>query len=280
MRIQQEVEQQRELEQQRKIRDNASTVKKPKAKAYPRANIAFKCNYCDGGQSAIQVGFDGVCSDKLIRNNIEVENRTWCSAEDCACLQYLNKEISRKDLDLLCADGGFVCYESQMLRDWKAMAGVVQNGENKGKPMKLNQVQANSLCVLTTRDPQSKEEERYVFAIFLVDETYEGDGYDAGYVSTKLPYKIKLSPNEAHSLLFWNYHANDNKAETAAWNSGLHRYFEDEQAAQILRDIVKIKIGTADEQLAADFYEHFCRINGIDADAIGEPSGALLLNSN
>jgi hypothetical protein len=57
----------------------------------------------------------------------------------------------------------------------------------------------------------------------------------------------------------------------------LHRYFEDEQAAQILRDIAKIKVGTTDEQLAADFYEHFCKINGVDASAIGEPSGALRL---
>jgi hypothetical protein len=167
-----------------------------------------------------------------------------------------------------------------MLRDWKAMAGVVQNGENKGKPMKLNQVQANSLCVLTTRDPQSKEEERYIFAIFLVDETYEGDGHEEGYVSTKSQYKIKLSPTEAHSLLFWNYHTNDNKPETTAWNSGLHRYFEDEQAAQILREIANIKAGTPDEHLAAEFYEHFCKINGVDIAAIGEPQGALRFNNN
>jgi hypothetical protein len=172
LRIQQEVERKRELEQQQSIRNFASQAKRSKIKVYPRFNIAFKCNFCDGGQSSRQVGFDGVCSDKLIHNNIEVENRTWCSAEDCACLHYLNNEITRKDLDALCTGDGLVCYESQMLRDWRALAGVVQNGDNKGKPMKLNQVQANSLCVLTTRDPQSKEEERYVFAVFLVDETY------------------------------------------------------------------------------------------------------------
>ena len=43
-----------------------------------RPNIAFKCNYCDGGASDKSVGFNGVCSDAVIYNNIDVEHRTWC----------------------------------------------------------------------------------------------------------------------------------------------------------------------------------------------------------
>jgi hypothetical protein len=270
-----ETEQKREMEQQQKIRAIESRTKKPKIKTYPRANIAFKCNFCDGGKSDKQVGFNGVCSDKLIYNNIAVEKRTWCTADECPCLQYYNRALTRRDLDEQCKNGGFVCYESQMLRDWKALAGVVQNGKNKGKPMKLKNVKANSLCVLTTRDPQSIEENRYIFAVFLVDETYEGDGHEEGYVSTNSQYKMILSPKEAHSLLFWNYHANENKPEVAVWSSGLHRYFEDEQAAQILRDIAKIKASTDKGQLAIDFYEYFCKINGVDSSTIGEPCGAF-----
>lgn len=168
-----------------------------KKKLYPRANIAFKCNFCDGGQSDIQIGYDGICSDPVIYNNIKVENRTWCNSDESACRKYLIGEITRQELDALCKDDGFVCYESQMLRNWKALAGIVQTGENKGKPMRLNQVQPNSLCILTTRDPESTESERYIFAAFLVDETYEGDGKDEGYVTTRSEYKIKLTPKEA-----------------------------------------------------------------------------------
>lgn len=146
-------------------------------------------------------------------------------------------------------------WETYMVEQiWKAMAGIVQHGENKGKPMKLNQVQTNSLCVLTTRDPRSKEEDRYIFAVFLVDDSYEGDGRDEGYVSTTSEYKIKLTPTEARSLLFWNYHANDNHPEVAVWSSGLHRYFQDEQAVQILRDIAIIKRGTDEEVLSERFF--------------------------
>jgi hypothetical protein len=240
-----------------------------------RANIAFKCNFCDGGQSDEQIGFNGVCSDDLIHNNIVIEKRTWCNSEDCPCLHYHSGDMTREELDSMCKDDGFVCYESQMLREWKTMAGIVQNGENKGKPMKLNQVQTNSLYVLTTRDPRSKEEDRYIFAVFLVDDTYEGDGRDEGYVSTTSEYKIKLNPTEAHFLLFWNYHVNDNQPEVAVWSSGLHRYFEDEQAVQILRNIAKIKKGTDVEVLSERFLQHFCRINGVNLSTVKGLSRAL-----
>ncbi|MBX4272110.1 hypothetical protein [Clostridium estertheticum] len=224
-----------EVEQQNQIqRSNSDIHIKVKARVYPRANIAFKCNFCDGGHSDEQVGFNGDCSDDVIRNNIELEKRTWCSSDDCACGQYLKCDITRSELEDVCNNGGFVCYESQMLRDWKALAGIVQTGERKGQPMKLNKVQNNSLCVLTTRDPISIESEIYIFGIFLVDETYEGDNQDEGYVTTKSKYRIKLYPKEAHKMLFWNYHANDNQPEVPVWSSGLHRYFEDEQAIQIL----------------------------------------------
>ena len=251
---------------------------KGKPKNIQRANIAFKCNYCDGGKSDAQIGFNGVCSDPVIHNNINIEKRTWCSVDYCACYKYLQGEITRKELDHECLDGGFVCYESQMLRDWKALAGIVQSGERKGEPMKLHMVQRNSLCVLTTRDPDSVETNRYIFALFLVDETYEGDSHDEGYVTTSSPYKIKLSPAEAHKMLFWNYHANNNQPHKALWSSGLHRYFDDCEAVQILQDVSKLKVNTVDEKLAADFLTHFIRINKIDEDAVLEKNGANMVN--
>lgn len=259
---------------QQKLTATGKTQSTSKNK-YKRANIAFKCNYCDGGKSDIQIGFEGVCSDEMIYNNIKIQNKTWCSSDDCACLHYLNHEISRKELDENCINGGFVCYESQMLRDWKALAGIFKNGERKGEPMKLQQVQRNSLCVLTTRTPEMAEKNRIIFAIFWVDDIYEGDNKEEGYVSAKPKYKIKLSPEEATGLLFWNYHSNGNKANIPAWSSGLHRYFEDDVAVQILRDISKIKKGSDQERLSMEFLDEFCRVNGIDKNNVGDPNGAL-----
>lgn len=262
-------------EEERQNLLNLKQENKRNIKIYPRANIAFKCNYCDGGRSESQVGFNGICSDRMIKNNIEIEKRTWCNSLDCECLDYLEGRINRRQLDDIHNTGGYVCYESQMLRDWKALAGIVQRGERAGQPMKLHKVQSNSLCVLTSRMPETKEEERFIFAVFLIDDSYEGDNREEGYVSTKSKYKLKLTPKEAEGFLFWDYHANNNKPEVATWSSGLHRYFEDIQAIQILKDILMIKKGTEDQDLAEEFLKYFSKINNIDIHSIPEKNGAL-----
>ena len=264
--------------EQEKIRQSIEGDKrvKVKGKTVTRTNIAFKCNFCDGGHSKDQIGFMGVCSDAIIHNNIEIEKRTWCSSKDCVCRQYFDGQITRRDLESIYENLGFVCYESQMFKNWKASAGVVQTGEKKGQPMKLNQVQNNSLCVLTTRDPNSTEEARYIFGVFLVDETYEGDSRDEGYVSTQSKYRIKLTPGQAHKMLFWNYHINGNSPKSVAWSSGLHRYIESVEAIQIVKDIALLKKGTSDEALANELLNSLARINNIDLNAVPQKNGALL----
>lgn len=263
------------LTKQAYAKHKATTTRKKKNSRVSRPNIAFKCNYCDGGKSAESIGFNGICSDNVIRYNIEVEQRTWCSSEECACCDYLYGYITGKELDAKFENGGSVCYESQMLRDWRAFAGIIQNGERKGQPMRLNNVQPNSLCILTTREPYSTEAERIIFAVFLIDDTYSGDNKEEGFVSTQSKFKIMLSPKEAKKMLFWRYHANDNHPEKEAWSSGLHRYLTDSQAVQVLRDIAKLKKNTKDSELASEFLETFCKINAINIEDVGEPSGVL-----
>lgn len=243
-----------------------------------RQNIAIKCNYCNGGCTPKQIGYDGVCTDDIIRYNIEVEHRNWCTQPDSYCMQYYQGELSREDLDSLCEDGGWVCYESQMLREWRAMAGMYTSGEKKGEPMKLRKVQNNSLAVLTTREPGTSEDQRIIFAVFLVDECDEGNTKDEGYVTTTSKFKIKLSATESHKLRFWKYHANDKDPSVPAWASGLHRYFSDEEAAQILFDVARIKHGTPEEKLAKEFFEYFCITNKVDLTQLEKPKGALVIS--
>lgn len=92
---------------------------------------------------------------------------------------------------------GFVCYESQMLRSWAAFAGYAHTKENYQKPMKLNKIQINSLAILTTREPYALEKDRFVFGVFIVDEAYEGDNREQGYVTTSSKYKLSLSLDDA-----------------------------------------------------------------------------------
>ena len=249
---------------------------KGKVKKVERANIAFKCNYCDGGATPDSIGFNGICSDESIKYNIEKAKHVWCSNPDGACRQYRDRKISRNELCDRLKDGGSVCYESTMLRDWKASAGLVQAGIDRGKPMRLLKVQANSLAILTTREPYDTDDKRFIFAVFLVDESFEGDARDEGYVTTNSNWKIALTPHEAHKMLFWNYYANENAPENIKFGSGLHRYISDEQAVQILKDIIEIKKEPSEKRFAQEFLQHFCTINGIAANDVPSPNGALL----
>lgn len=183
--------------------------------------------------------------------------------------------MTRKELDTKHQEGEFVCHESQMLEKWTAAAGV-----NKGTRKKLKRVQPDSLCILTTRDQLDKgEDERYIFAAFIIDKTFEGDTQREGFVSASSEYKIKLSQKEAHLMPFWNYHSNESQSARAFWGSGLYRYVSNTQAAQILRDIVKIKKGTSEEELANRIFEHFCKINHIDIHILPKSKGALQLKA-
>ena len=243
--------------------------KKKTPRTIERSNVAFKCNYCDGGSAEKCVGYKGVCSDAMIHYNIETAKHIWCGS-DSPCKKYLDGEISRSELETR-----FACYESTMLVEWKASAGIVQNGDDKGKPMKLLKVQNNSLCVLTTRLPGSTDDTRFIFAVFLVDESYEGDGREEGYVTNHSKWRIELTPYEARKMLFWNYYVNKNAREKIVFGSGLHRYLDDIQAAQILRDIVAVKEDAVGKKLATDFFQHFCYVVGIDENDIPACAGAL-----
>ncbi len=245
-------------------------------KKVARANIAFKCNFCDGGCSKNNIGYMGVCSDGMIDYNIEVAHHNWCCSKDAPCTQYYNGDITRAELESIMQDGGFVCYESQMLTNWKAFAGYALTKENYQRPMTLPKVQTHSLCVLTTRLPETSETDRFIFAVFLVDETFEGDNRTEGYVTTSSKYRLSFSMEEAQHLKYWNYYVNSNNPENISWGQGLHRYIDDVQASQILRDIVELKKGTKDEALAVEFLDCFLQINGLEKSDIPKNNGALV----
>ena len=256
--------------------DQEELLRMSKGKVSKRANVAFKCNYCDGGQSDEQFGYNGVCSDSIIRLNIETEKKSGCGEETCLCAQYLSGAISDRDtLVKQYEDGDYLCDESRILRDWAIFPGIVQKGTRKGEAMKLQQVQTNSLCVLTTRETGMKEADRFIFAVFLVTKQADNRKDLDGRITTSSEFRIKLSPSEAKNLLYWTFHENTKDPNKAVWGQGLHRYFENEEAAQILYAIRELKKGSEEEELSAKFFQYFCEINNLDSSVLAEPHGAL-----
>ncbi len=238
-------------------------------------NLAFKCNYNNGGRNEKRIGFFGVCSDDVIWHNIEVEKRVWCTQPECPCMRYYQGLITRKELDEKFDIGNSVCIESDQLRSWRTSAGMHHNGPRKGLAMKLLHAGKDCLAVLTTRFPGEKEQDRVIFAVFLVDDFYEGNDREDGFVTAKPVYRISLNLGESRGMLFWRYFANANDPARPAWSSGLHRYITDTESVQILRDIARIKKDTMDKALAGDFLKHYCQLHGMDPESVPEPSGAL-----
>ena len=237
------------------------------------SNLAFKCNRCDGGRSEDCVGFRGVCSDQMIFYNIGRAQHVWCGGNS-RCRQYYDRKITRKQLD---EESDFICYEARMLLDWKCQAGSVETGIDSGKLKTLRNVREGSLAVMTTRDPDTADYSRYIFGVFLIDEYFEGDQEECGYVAGHSKWRIELKPDEARQVLFWNYYVNKNAPEKMVFGSGLFRYLSDVKAAQILRDIVRVKQDAEEKAFAEEFYNHFCGLTGIDGDSLPEPRGALRL---
>ncbi len=242
-------------------------------KAPDRSNVAFKCNYCDGGKNTKAVGFKGLCSDEMINYNVSKAKNLWCSSPESQCYKYWQGDITRQELDAIYNDGGLICYESQMLKSWRAYAGIIQSGRNKGKSIRMSSVRPHSLALLTTRLPNVKDDERFIFAVFLVDEN-TGSNWDEGYVEAGPKYRMVLSPDEARQLKFWDYSYNPKKPTRNVFGSGLHRYLTDEQAAQVLKAIYEIKRSTGEEKKAKDFLDFYCKIKGINAANIHLPNGA------
>ena len=250
------------------IEEAKSNLKSPRAgrgkKANNRRNIAFKINYCDGGQTPDHIGFTGICSDELIEYNVKKEKYPDCSHSDGPCYQYLNIHRDRKKIDALMhsEEDNLICYESQVLRSWKASAG--ENAD--GKTRKIRSAHLNTLGVLTTRLPAKKENERLIFGLFIVDDLFEGSNSTSGYVASESDYRISLSLEEAEQMKFWDYYLKDGNKRSAKWGSGLFRYIEDEKAVAILKDVIKLKEGTDEEEHAKAFLDHYCKKNFINLE--------------
>lgn len=240
-------------------------------------SIAFKCTFCDGGSSATCIGFRGKCSDWIIRYNIEHAQHVWCSIGSI-CKQYYDGRIKRAELDAYRSPDGIdeACYESGFFSRWTMGAGVHHTGPDAGKPMHINRISSGSLAVMTTRKPSDKESDRFIFAVFLVSSAYNGDDDNEGSVTADPVWRIELIPGQAEHILFWNYYFNAQKPEKIVFGSGLHRYLTDIEAAQILRDVATVR----GDDFSMAFFTHFCEMNGIEAEKLEAPSGALIRKRN
>ena len=168
--------------------------------------------------------------------------------------------------------------QETLFSEWKAFSGVVKSGNNKGKPNKPIRLHQNSAVVVTAVDPDASEKERRILGVYMVNENFVGKLCADGYIPAHSKYKIELTEEEANKLHFWTYYTDAKSPEKVAWNTGKYRYFNNLWMAQILHDIVAMKSDPKEQELAQQFFKHFCKVNQITDQELPKPTGALTRN--
>ncbi|RIW34034.1 malate synthase [Bacillus salacetis] len=160
--------------------------------------------------------------------------------------------------------------------EWKVSSGVIKSGNNKGKPNKPIRLHQNSAVLLTAIDSDSPEKDREILGVYMVKDNFIGKLCEDGNIPAHSEYRLQLTEEESAQMPFWKYYANEKSPLKTTWNTGKYRYFDNSWMAQILRDIVSLRSGTEEQELAQQFLDHFCKMNQIVEQDLPEPNGALL----
>ena len=262
---QQQEERMTEFEQRFAASIDAKANKAKNTKKYKdNNNVAIKCNYCDGGRSDQTFGYKGLCSDEVLHQNVSVIKRPWCSSAECECKKYTLGEIDRTELERMNRNGKFICYESRLLKDWVASVGRVQREKRTDKPKKTVSTRVNRICILTTKQPAELEQERKVFAAFLISEVENGDEAE-GNMHAHLDYRIELTAEEAEHVHFWEFHKNKTKMEMPFWGSGLTRNLTDAQSINIMKAMMEAAVEPAKKAHILEVLEYYCKVTAAAA---------------
>lgn len=231
-----------------------------------KRNVAFKCNYCNGGLENNGMEFYGICSENIMKYNIINAKYRMCC--DSKCLEYLVGKISRSSLQKY-YENDKLCYECRLFKNWKFGVGFKYDKiEKRYIPKTLAKATEGYLAVMTSRYPESSEKARKIIGVFFIDEVHRGDMEEPGYVASHSKYRMCLNKEEARKMPFWKYYKNENNPEKIAWSYGLQRNLDNKQAADILKDLVEVKKGSSDEELAKEMYEVYCMKHGIEINAL------------
>lgn len=196
--------------------------------------------------------------DEAVKSQIEKEIR---EAEKMKLLRNLPQNENSQ------AAFGFFRNDRQVAtKDWYVSTGKFQSGYNRGQPRKPLRIYPNSACLLTFREKNEPEENRYIWGAFMVREDFIGSECTDGIIHAHEKYRIIL--DEQEKLLFWKYLENETKSQSIKWGSVEFKYFSNMTMAHILHDILLIKRGTEKQQLCEEFVDYFCKLNKINKNQL------------
>ncbi|MDD2574441.1 MAG: malate synthase [Bacillota bacterium] len=166
--------------------------------------------------------------------------------------------------------------QDRVFTEWSVFTGLIKSGSKKGQPNLPSRMHQNSACLLTARDPDMPEKDRYILGVYMVKKAFIGKLCEDGYIPAHTEYRLRLTEQESKRMLFWKYYINERYPHKMTWNTGKYRYFNNVWMAQILLDIVSLKSEPQERELAQRFFEHFCQMNQIEEKELPKPNGALM----
>ena len=216
----------------------------------PKGGLAFKVTYNDGGARGGLIGYRGVCSDRIMFQNVEVDKKTWCSNADNKCRQYCDVERKGPRPKVSAASGEIgdvVCYESELLlrRPFKFWTGTYHSGQHSGEsiPINFDRVSVGDIALLTTVAPERTEQDRIVFGCYRIGSV--GVDERGNYVESDGTMDLVLPDHIARYCQYWDYQT-PNKDGSVLWGSGLFRYLDKDSTARFITDLVS-KLGDTTE---------------------------------
>ncbi len=233
-----------------------------------RKNVAYKATYCDGNGN----WFTAPCSSSCRNRNCSKNGGGRFCSTNSVCRRVIDGLSTDKDVyDAF--NTSFLCYESRMLLDYKIYAGRDDDGTVRGWSLDNDR-----LVILTTVKPNQIEEERVIFAIFLINHSYDKDDEEAS--ATSYPdCRLSLTEEESESMKYWDYAPGEGDNNIIQWKEGLLRYQTDEMCATVLRDVVRIiekRNDPAQTEYARNFLNKFLNKIKMQEEDISEKHGARI----
>lgn len=191
-------------------------------------NLAFKCNYNDGGDRGFE-GFGGTCSNGNIVHNVKTNPRPWCSAQSNPCRKFYKNGFRG-------TRPHHPCYESQIMSRWGFGPGTIQTENRSGEPIRIADARVGKVALLTTRHPRyDTERERMVFGVYRIERITQDESGEI-WIEGSDNQAIRLSESAAFALPYWRFKKlGSNKKPD--WRTGLVRYMSDREVTNFLHSL-------------------------------------------
>lgn len=146
---------------------------------------------------------------------------------------------------------------TEMMETWTVSTGTYASGKSKGKPRIPNRLNINSVCILTIKPEEQKEEDRVILGAFMLPIDFNGEKCTDGIIPAHEEYRIILSPDDKE-LYFWDYLP---ETKNKKWGVSEMKYCSSTLVKKILEDMIKIISNTKSHEKAVSFYHYFCTMN-------------------